>query len=118
MPRIATAMSADVGHAQSLLSAYLARPGNTQVALSKASGVQQYTISKFLTGKIKSLTPQVQLALSYADIGMTEDIEKLTLDPRIQRALGGAWDGTEQGITLLASAINALGPVIRSARPK
>lgn len=42
----------------------------------------------------------------------------LTSDPRIQRALGSAWDGTDQGVTLLASAINALAPVIRGARPK
>jgi len=81
------------------------------------SGVPQYTISKFLTGRIKSLTPDVQKFLKFANIGIT-DIDRLTGDPRIQRALGSAWDGTEQGVTLIASAIYALAPVLRGARPK
>ena len=118
MPRIATQPSAEVMQARTLLAAYLARPGNTEVSLSKASGVPQYTISKFLTGRIKSLTPHVQLALQHANIGITASISTLTGDPRIQRALGSAWDGTDQGVMLLASAIDALAPVIRGARPK
>jgi hypothetical protein len=118
MPRIATQPVAEVVQARTLLAAYLARPGNTEMRLSRASGVPQYTISKFLTGRIKSLTPQVKLALNYANIGIEIGIDQLTSDPRIQRALGSAWDGTDQGVTLLASAINALAPVIRGARPK
>lgn len=118
MPRIATQPSVEVVHARTLLAAYLARPGNTEMLLSRASGVPQYTISKFLTGRIKSLTPHVQLALNHANIGILDSINKLTADPRIQRALGSAWDGTEQGVTLLASTIDALAPVIRGARPK
>lgn len=54
----------------------------------------------------------------YAKKGMKLGLGKLSSDPRIQRALGSAWDGTEQGTALLASAIDALAPVIRSARPK
>lgn len=118
MPRIATQPSADVMQARTFLAAYLARSGNSEMGLSRISGVPQYTISKFLTGRIKSLTPQVRLALSYADIGISTKVEQLTADPRIQRALGSAWDGTDQGVTLLASAIDALAPVIRGARPK
>jgi hypothetical protein len=118
MPRFATQPIAEVVHARTLLASYLARSGNTEMGLSRASGVPQYTISKFLTGRIKSLTPQVKLALHYANIGMDSEISILTSDPRIQRALGSAWDGTDQGVTLLASAINALAPVIRGARPK
>lgn len=118
MPRIATQPSIEVAKARTLLAAYLAHPGNSEMGLSRVSGVPQYTISKFLTGRIKSLTPHVQLALKYANIGIEVSVGKLTADPRIQRALGSAWDGTEQGVTLLASAIDALAPVIRGARPK
>lgn len=118
MPRIATTPSAEVARARTLLAAYLAQPGNTEMSLSRASGVPQYTISKFLTGRIKSLTPDVQRFLGYAKIGIKLQIDQLTADPRIQRALGSAWDGTEQGTALLASAIDALAPVIRGARPK
>lgn len=118
MPRIATQPGVEVVQARTLLAAYLAHPGNTEMCLSRLSGVPQYTISKFLTGRIKSLTPHVQLALHHANIGISAGISKLTADPRIQRALGSAWDGTDQGVTLLASAIDALAPVIRGARPK
>lgn len=118
MPRIATHPSVEVVQARTLLAAYLAHPGNTEMGLSRLSGVPQYTISKFLTGRIKSLTPHVQLALSHANIGINAEASKLMADPRIQRALGSAWDGTDQGVTLLASAIDALAPVIRGARPK
>ena len=118
MPRIATQPGVEVAQARTLLAAFLARPGNTETSLAKESGVPQYTISKFLTGRIKSLTPHVQIVLRYANIGITSSVQELTADPRIQRALGSAWDGTEQGVTLLASAIDALAPVIRNARPK
>lgn len=118
MPRIATQPGIEVVQARALLAAYLAQTGNTEMGLSRISGVPQYTISKFLTGRIKSLTPHVQLALHHANIGINSGISTLTDDPRIQRALGSAWDGTEQGVTLLASAIDALAPVIRGARPK
>lgn len=118
MPRVATQPVSEVVQARTLLAAYLARSGNTEMSLSRLSGVPQYTISKFLNGRIKSLTPQVLLAIQYADIGISSGVDQLIADPRIQRALGSAWDGTDQGVTLLASAINALAPVIRGARPK
>lgn len=118
MPRIAMEPSIEVAQGRTLLAAYLARPGNSGSALARRSGVPQYTVSKFLTGKIKSLTPPVKRLLEFAEIGIDSGLSKLTADPRIQRALGSAWDGTDQGVALLASAINALAPVIRDSRPK
>jgi hypothetical protein len=118
MPRIATLPSIEVSQARALLAAYLAHTKSTEMSLSRATGVPQYTISKFLTGRIKSLTPQVMALINYANNGIYFGTNKLTTDPRIQRALGCAWDGTDQGITLLASAINALAPVIRGAQIK
>ena len=101
-----------------MLAAYLERPGKSEMQLSRESGVPQYTISRFMTGRTKSVTPDVGKALHHAKNGMRSGLGKLSADPRIQRALGSAWDGTEQGTALLASAIDALAPVIRSARPK
>lgn len=88
------------------------------MGLSRLSGVGQYTISKFLTGKIKSLTPDVMKFLIYAIDGINESSPRVTDDPRILRALCNAWDGTEAGINLLASTINALAPVIRQVQVK
>jgi len=101
-----------------MLAAYFERPGKSEMQLSRESGVPQYTISRFMTGRTKSVTPDVGKALQHAKNGIGLRVGKLAADPRIQRALGSAWDGTEQGTALLASAIDALAPVIRSARPK
>lgn len=108
----------DVVHVRTMLAAYFERPGKSEMQLSRESGVPQYTISRFMTGRTKSVTPAIGKALMYARNGMKGGLGKLSADPRIQRALGSAWDGTEEGTALLASAIDALAPVIRSARPK
>lgn len=118
MPRIANPVSTEVLLARNQLRTYLSVKGNSEVGLSRLSGVAQYTISKFLTGRIKSLTPDVQKFLVYAVNGIYGGGERVTSDPRILRALCNAWDGTEAGIGLLAITINALAPVIRQAQVK
>ena len=99
--------------ARRALQAYLDEPGRTQIALSGLSGIAQPTISKFLSGRIKSLTPDVRKVMRFANIGINEIGTRLSSDARIQHALGAAWDGTEIGTQLLARAIEALGPVLR-----
>lgn len=116
MPRFAMPMDVDVIRARALLAAYLAQSNRSESELARISGVPQYTISRFLTGRTKSLTPSVKQFLGYAKIGIEKNIEKLTADPRVQQALGSAWDGSEQGIALIASTIHALAPVLRGAR--
>ena len=115
MPRIATEQSTETIKARRALQAYLRVPGRTQVSLSKESGVKQYTISKFLSGRIKSLTPDVRALMKVASISINEAGSRLSTDTRIQHALGAAWDGTDFGTELLARAIEALGPVLRDA---
>lgn len=75
----------------------------------------QYTISKFLSGHIKTLTPAVEKALLYANIGIIHDIANLTQHPAIRQALGHAWDGTEEGAQTLALMIEAMAPLIRAS---
>lgn len=118
MPRIATKISHEVTTARVQLKNYLDQKEHSQTELSRLSDVPQYTISKFLSGRIKTITPEVSRFLSYANIGINCDIERLLKEPLIQNALGNAWDGTEDGIRMLATTINALAPIIRSASPK
>ncbi|MCK9685713.1 hypothetical protein [Scleromatobacter humisilvae] len=115
MPRIATEQSAETIKARRALEAYLREPGRSQVALSRDSSIAQPTISKFLSGRIKSLTPDVRAVMKVANIGIKGRGATLSADARIQRALGEAWDGTEAGTQLLARAIEALGGVLRDA---
>ena len=104
--------------ARRALEVYLREPGRSQVALSRESGIPQPTISKFLAGRIKSLTPDVRVVMKFANIGIKARGTTLSADVRIQRALGEAWDGTEAGTQLLARAIEALGGVIKDANAR
>lgn len=116
MPRIAISPSVEVLAARSQLRRHISQLGISDNEYSRRSGVAQYTLSKFLNGHIRTITPAVEKALDYANIGITHDISSLTAHPAIRRALGHAWDGTEQGAQALALMIDAMAPVIRSAQ--
>lgn len=115
MPRIAISPSVEVITARSQLRRYITELGISDNEYSRRCGVPQYTISKFLSGHIKTLTPAVKEALSYANIGIIHDIENLTQHPAIRQALGHAWDGTEEGAQTLALMIEAMAPLIRAS---
>lgn len=118
MPRSSISLSPEILVAREQLRSYLAKTGTSETALSELSGVPQYTISRFLTGRIKTITSSVQVLMKYATNGITADLEKLMADARIRHALGNAWDGTEHGTALLARTLDALAPVIRSVQQK
>lgn len=115
MPRIATTSSVEVLAARGQLRRYITDLGISDNEYSRRCGVPQYTISKFLTGHIKSLTPAIEKALSYANIGIVHDVTDLAQHPAIRKALGCAWDGTEEGAQTLALMIEAMGPIIRAS---
>lgn len=115
MPRIAILPSVEVLTARSQLRRYITELGISDNEYSRRCGVPQYTISKFLSGHIKTLTPAVEKALSYANIGIIHDIANLTQHPAIRQALGHAWDGTEEGAQTLALMIEAMAPLIRAS---
>ncbi len=56
--------------------------------------------------------------MRYAKDGIEDNRTQLVGDPRIIGALCNAWDGTDAGISLLASTINALAPILRQAQVK
>ena len=115
MPRIAIKPSIEVLAARSQLRRHIHALGISDNEYSRRAGVPQYTISKFLNGHIKTITPTVFRALAYANIGITHDITQLVQHPAIREALGHAWDGTEQGAQSLALMIDAIAPVLRSS---
>ena len=116
MPRIATTQSIDVLTARSKLRQYLMQKDCSESELSRRCGVPQYTISRFLSGRTKTVTPTVSRMLSYANIGIGDSTSKLYSEPIIQAALSNAWDGTTEGVERIAVALNALAPLLRSAK--
>lgn len=116
MPRIATKPNIEVLAARSQLRRHISGLGISTNEYSRRCGVPQYTLSKFLNGHIKTITPAIEGALNYANIGIINDVEALTQRPEIRRALGRAWDGTEQGAQALALMIEAMTHMVRSAQ--
>lgn len=86
-------------------------------AIARRFGVPQYTLWRFLAGRTKSIPSCLTPVLSYAGIevgGIQPPV--LRNDDRLQRALVSAWDGTPEGVLVLAQLLEAIGPVLRTAR--
>lgn len=118
MPRIAINQTIEVLAARGQLRRHITSLGITDSEYSRRSGVPQYTLSKFLSGRIKTITPAIEGALSYANIGIIHDVNLLAQNPALRRALGHAWDGTEQGAQTLALMIEAIAPIIRATQER
>lgn len=114
MPKYATSSTLEVLAARDKLRLYLRQEGCSESELARRSGIPQYSISRFLNGRTKSLTPSVAKMLNYANIGIARDIDRLCDEPIIKAALSNAWNGTDQGMERIASALNALAPLLRS----
>jgi hypothetical protein len=115
MPRKAIPYSPEAQRARVELTKYLAMPGRKALALSKAAGIAQPTLSKFLTGRTKTVTPDIRRALEYAgiaiDMGIAE-ADNLADNAILYGALMRAWDGTFDHAKLLAEVIETVGPVL------
>lgn len=90
-------------------------------ALAKSAGVGQPTLSRFLSGVTRKVTPGVRQALSYAGI---DDKKCITPLPNaadngaLRAALGRVWDGTDESAELIAQFLEAIGPLLlRRERP-
>jgi|ERR1700754_1296989 len=115
MPRIAIPEAPEVTAARERLKDFMASQGVRGTDFLPRTGVRQDTVSKFLTGVTKSITPNVAKILEYARIGV-DGIDPLLADRQLRSALASAWDGTPEGTAFLAEAIQALAPIIRRLR--
>lgn len=118
MPRIAKPTTLETVRAREALRLYLKRQSISVNALSQAAGVGQPTVSRFLSGRTKSVTAAIRPLLDYANIDFENGITEIggVLDnPRVRGALERVWDGRPETADLLARLIEALGPVLKSA---
>lgn len=87
----------------------------TPNAYAGQCGVGQWTLSRFLNGRTKNITPAMEPALRYARIDWNTGITNPATaadNARLRNALNKVWDGSEETAELLAGMIEALGPVV------
>lgn len=102
-----------------LLQDYLNRKDISVNKLSSLAKVGQPTLSRFLSGRTKTLTPEILKVLSYADIDHKLPISRITPgvdNSSLRAALERNWDGTREGADKLVVLIDAIGPMLRSMR--
>ena len=101
------------------LQEYLNSKEITANRLSSLAEVGQPTVSRFLTGRTKTVTPAISKVLTYAGIDRSSTIQRITVgveSSRLRAALERNWDGTAEGADKLAVLIDAIGPMLRSMR--
>jgi len=115
MPRKQQPHSREAVLARAVLQEYLRKERLSANALAQRAGVGQPTLCRFLAGRTKTVTSDIETVLRYAHIEVVNDIT-LPSHPldnaTLREALARAWDGTLEGAELLAHLIEALGPVV------
>lgn len=102
-----------------LLKEYLNRESLSVNKLSSLAEISQPTLSRFMTGRTKTVTPEISKVLTYACIDRELPIKRITLgvhNSSLRAALERNWDGTAEGAVKLAVLIDAMGPLLRSMR--
>jgi hypothetical protein len=117
MPRKAKPHTEESQRMRQGLQDYLNRESITPNRLSSLVKVGQPTVSRFLTGRTKTVTPAIRKVLTYAGIDRLSTIPRITEgvdNSRLRAALERNWDGTADGADKLAVLIDAIGPILRS----
>lgn len=121
MPRIAKPATEDVNLARQALEAYLKHNKLAASHLAKAARVGQPTVSRFLSGRTKTLTHEVRRLLEYAGIREKSAICCINLDVgnlALSSALRRHWDGSDASAEVLARLIEAVAPALNSMRAR
>lgn len=83
--------------------------------LAEEAGITQPALSKFMTGRTKTVTDSIRVVLKYAHINVEAGIQESHSEAdnrRLRDALARAWDGSAAHAEALASVIEAVGPVL------
>ena len=100
------------------LRAHLKQGGLSVNRFSKACGVEQSTVHRFVSGQTQTITRQVGTCLRYARIDIEKCIEQppsVTLDnARLRRALHSALQAHPRATELLAVVIEGLDAALRT----
>jgi len=117
MPRIPRPPQPELVRLRKDLKSYLESNKITPTAIAKMCGLNQSTVQRFLAGDTKTVTPRIKPLLIYAGIDFVTRIDAefqpAAEHPRIRKALEKVWDGEDETAEILASLIEAVGPVIQ-----
>ncbi|HVZ17823.1 MAG TPA: hypothetical protein VG897_11940 [Terriglobales bacterium] len=113
MPRSALKTDPRVEHVRGLLREYLRTERGRQIRLERATGVKQYTISRFISGRTRKLSADIRLVCKYAEISTENGIEFHSDNARLQAALSKVWDGKPETAEVIAMLIEAMGPLVQ-----
>ncbi len=126
MPRKATPQSPDVQNVIARIKSYCKSSNTCIFALSRAAGVSQSALTRFINGERKTITPTASKCLAYVNYqhnwhnwhnGNEKEIESFSENGYniIENAAKSLWDGDPRTVEFVASIIRTLKPAVEIA---
>ncbi len=84
------------------------RPKGSQTAVSKATGVPQYTIHRIMKKKRVRLSESVEKLCKYAGVKLTGKARHPSDNEELMKALAKVWNGSDDDAKALAAVIETL----------
>jgi hypothetical protein len=113
MPRSPLKPDPHVERIRGALRDYVGAARGRQMQIEKATGIKQYTVSRFISGRTRKLSAEIKTICNYAGISMDNCIDIRSDNGRLQAALSSVWDGKAESAELIAILIESLGPVLQ-----
>jgi hypothetical protein len=114
MPRSPLRPDPHVERIRSALDDYVGAVRGRQMQIERATGVKQFTVSRFISGRTRKLSAEIRRVCDYAGISVDPGIDIRSDDARLQMALSRVWDGRAESAELIAVFIESLGPVLQT----
>src|SRR3569833_2382012 len=94
------------------LGLYLKSERGRQSEIQQALGIPQYTLSRFITGRKRQLTPEILAVCKYAGIDTDNGINEYSGHGRLQSVITQLWDGTPETADIIATFLESLIPCL------
>lgn len=116
MPRSPLKPDPHVERIRNALGDYVGAVRGRQMQIEKATGIKQYTVSRFISGRTRKLSAEIRMVCNYAGIRVATGIDIGSDNARLQAALSSVWDGKAESAELIAVLIESLGPVLQTMK--
>ncbi len=116
MPRSPLRPDPHVERIRGALDDYVRAARGRQMQIERATGVKQFTVSRFISGRTRKLSAEIRRVCNYAGISVDPGIDIRSDDARLQAALSRVWDGKAESAELIAVFIESLGPVLQTMK--